>query len=355
MRPSAHCVSTLLLVSCLTAQVADRPTPGPWPTASKVPPGWVIYNTKNYHVQSQCGPEKAKRLGDHMEIMNIVYRKMFKPDKGGSKQQTIKLFKDNKAFQGYGAPANAAAYYSPGEREMVCYDTGVWSDEKKLEGPTTGAGTKLERLRRVSAHLEEIMKMDVLGCAAHEGWHQYYHWFVVSRVQLPSWINEGMGDYFYTASPKRTDTGKAKSAEMGGINSGRLMVLQAAKRQGALVPLEDFMRMLQQDYYANPSVCYAQGWALCQFLLHGEGGKYSKLIPAYIRGVCNDTNWQSVQAKVFKGIDMVALETEFKAFIDTMKSSVAIAAEGLADDDEEDEEPPPPQPEPKQPPGSGGG
>src|SRR5204862_5523440 len=26
--------------------------PGPWPTTSKVPPGWVVHNTKNYHIQS---------------------------------------------------------------------------------------------------------------------------------------------------------------------------------------------------------------------------------------------------------------------------------------------------------------
>ncbi len=48
--------------------------PGPWQTAGKIPAGWVVHNTKNYHVQSEAGLEKAKRLGDHMEVMNVVYR-----------------------------------------------------------------------------------------------------------------------------------------------------------------------------------------------------------------------------------------------------------------------------------------
>ena len=335
------CLS-VLLAAAAPAQIRS----GPWQTAGKVPEGWVVHNTRNYHVQSECGPEKAKRLGDHMEVMNAVYRQMFKPAKGGVKQQTIKLFKDQKSFLRYaariGVGAGAAAYYSPDQREMVCYDTGKWSDEEKVAVPLTG-----ERTRRPLSQFEDLMKMDLLGCAAHEGWHQYYHWLVVSRVDLPSWINEGMGDYFYTASPQE---GKRKHAELGGVNDGRLWVLKTAKRQARMVPLEEFVRMLQQDYYSNPSICYAQGWALCQFLLHGADGKYAKLIPNYVRLICNDTNWESVQTKVFKGIDFAQLEREFHAYVDTLKDPGA--DDEPAEAVEVVEPPPPPPAEPgKQPPG----
>lgn len=335
-----------LLLGALPAQGEVRA--GPWQTAGKVPAGWVVHNTRNYHIQSQCGPEKAKRLGEHMEVMNAVYRKMFKPDKDGAKQQTIKLFKDKASFHGYGAPQGAAAYYSAGDREMVCYDTGKWSDEKKQAGPTTGPESPRDRLRRRSSRFEESMKMDLLGCAAHEGWHQYYHWLVVSRVALPSWINEGMGDYFYTAAPKE---GQGKKADLGRMFDGRLWILQEAKRQGALVPLAQFITMLQQDYYSNPSICYAQGWAFCQFLLHGPGGKYAKVIPQYVRLLCNDTNWQSVQDKAFKGLDIAAMEQEFHAYIDTLKPSTAPPDEEDEGSGGEGAEPPVSEP----PAGGGGG
>ena len=321
MRLLPACVLGLLLMA--TALPSQRNggdiRPGPWQGAAKIPPGWIVHNTKNYQVQSECGIEKAKRLGEHMEVMNEVYRKMFKPDKAGAKQQTIKLFKDDDSFHAYGAPGGAAAYYSFNDREMVCYDTGKWSDEVKVAGPTTGVKeSPVERLKRRMSRFSEMMTMDLLGCAAHEGWHQYFHWYVGSTVDLPSWINEGMGDYFYTAAPKETK-GKKIPAELGRINEGRLWVLQSAMRQDLFVPLKQILPMLQREFYANPSVCYAEGWAFCQFLLHGAGGKYAKVIPNYIRLVKDDTNVETVQGKAFKGFDIAALETEFKAWVAAQK------------------------------------
>jgi len=337
--------------------------PGPWQTSGKIPPGWVVHNTKNYHVQSEAGIEKAKRLGDHMEIMNVVYRKMFPPDKAGEKKQTIKLFKDEAGMRAYNPDVpGAAAYFSPGQREMVCYDTGKWMDEKKADAPVTGKpDSPLERIRRRLGRLNDAWKMDLLGCAAHEGWHQYFDWYVGSQVELPSWINEGMGDYFYTAAPKDKDKGPKKTqVSLGNIFDGRLVILQEAKRQNEMVPLAEFVQMFQDAYYANPSICYAQGWALCQFLLHGAAGKYAKIVPNYIRFVRDDTNTRVVTTRAFKGIDFAVLESEFKAWIDQQKVSPEMQEPDLEEllrgDSEGTSGEPPPAPTPpnNEPPAGGG-
>lgn len=347
----------LLLATALPAQRNGGPIrPGPWQTAGKVPEGWVVHNTKNYHIQSQAGLEKAKRLGEHMEVMNEVYRRMFRPDKGGAKQQTIKLFKDMAGFHGYGAPQGAAAYYSSGDREMVCYDTGKWMDDKTGAAATTGPETPLDRIARRMKRYADAWKMDLLGCAAHEGWHQYFHWYVGSPVSLPSWINEGMGDYFYTASPKDKQDSKKTPVVLGNTFDGRLMILKTAKRQDAMEPLAKFLAMHQQEYYSNPSICYAQGWALCQFLLHGANGKYAKVIPTYIRLVRDDTNTEVVTTKAFKGIDIATLETEFKAWVDEQKPSAEAAADEAEDPLGTGEGMPPlgePEPTPQPPGGTG--
>ena len=302
---------------------------GPW-TKAKTPDGWVLHRTRNYQIQSQCGPKKAKRLGSHMEVMNKVYRGMFRPGKDGAKQQVIKLFKDRSSYLKYGAPPSSAAYYSRGEREMVCYDTGKWSDEKKADGPTTG-GKLSGAARRRMDRLSDMMKMDLLGCAAHEGWHQYFSWYTVSlTAPLPSWINEGMGDYFYTAAPKEV-SGRKIPAQLGRLNDGRLMVLKAAVRRNRYIEVEKLITMSKNEFYANGSVCYAEGWAFCQFLLHSGNKKYAKIIPNFVKYVKNDSNYEDVRQRAFRGIDMEKLNSEFKAWIDTLKLA------GPEEDDAEDD------------------
>ena len=303
---------------------------GPW-TPADVPDGWVVHRTRNYEVQSEAGEEKAIRLGEHMEVMNKVYRQLFRPDKAGLKRRVIKLLKNRESYLAYGAPPSSAAYYSRSDREMVCYDTGKWSDAEPAAaaaetGPRTGPGALERRLRR----LDDLWKMDILGCAAHEGWHQYFDWLVVSFVTLPSWINEGMGDYFYTAAPKDA-RGRKLAAELGRLNDGRLMVLRAAMLQDRLYPLERLVRMSKSEFYADGSVCYAQGWAFCQFLLHGGDKKYAKIIPNFVRYVRSDTNMADVTDRAFKGIDFEELDAEFRAWVANLQ------IDGLDDDEDEAE------------------
>ena len=289
---------------------------GPW-TKAKTPDGWVLQRTRNYQIQSQCGEEKAKRLGKHMEVMNKVYRRMFRPGKDGSKRQVIKLFKDRQSYLQYGAPPSSAAYYSRGDREMVCYDTGKWSDEKKADAPTTGDKPSSSVQRRME-RMNDLMKMDLLGCAAHEGWHQYFSWYTVSlTAPLPSWINEGMGDYFYTAAPKKV-SGRKVPAQLGRLNHGRLMVLKAAVSRDRYIEVEKLITMSKNAFYANGSVCYAEGWAFCQFLLHSGNKKYAKIIPNFVKYVKNDSNYEDVRKRAFKGIDLKKLDSEFRAWIDKL-------------------------------------
>lgn len=299
------------LIVCASAQ--RGPQPGPW-SRSKIPDGWVVHKTKNYEIQSQCGEEKAERLGDHMEALNMVYRKLFRPFKGGTKQQVIKLFKNEKAYRAYGGPAGSGAYYYRAEREMVCFDSGIWMDEENTS-PTTGPKSEVQK--RLEAR-RKIFELDTLGCAAHEGWHQYFSWLVVSMVELPSWLNEGMGDYFYAARPHAKPT-RRNPAKLGLVNKMRLGVIRAAIRQNRWVPIPDLLSYSQAQYYSNPSVCYAEGWLLCNFLLHSGNKKYEEVIPTFIKLVKNDTNMDDVTAKAFDGIDLEKLDAEVLEYAATLR------------------------------------
>ncbi|MCK5940620.1 MAG: hypothetical protein KAI24_01525, partial [Planctomycetes bacterium] len=93
-------------------------------------------------------------------------------------------------------------------------------------------------------------------------------------------------------------------------------------------PVPELITMPKHQFYANGSVCYAEGWAFCQFLLHSGDKKLARVIPNYIKYVKNDTNYEAVTERVFKGIDLEELDTRFKAWIEELPTPGA--------DDEDD-------------------
>lgn len=302
-----------LLTGLLPAQEAIKR--GPW-RARHVPEGWVMHESQNYQVQSQAGPEKAERLAEHMESMLALYKQLFRADKPFNKRYTIKLFKDREAFQRYGGKDGVGAYYSATDREMVCYDTGKWMDA--ATGPVTAKrdGDGDSEIKEPSAYREllERYKMDILGAAAHEGWHQYFHWYVVSWVELSPWVNEGMGDYFYCARPMHA-AGKQLPAQLGRLNGMRMPTIWTMLEKGEYVPLAEFILYSKEQYYANPGPCYAQGWALCHFLQHSGNKEYARVLPTFIKLAKSDGNMEEVNRKAFRGIDLQQLEADWKAWV----------------------------------------
>ncbi len=332
-------VLALVSATIAPAQALDpnRIRPGKW-SKNEIPDGWVVYNSKHYQVQSQAGKDKAKRLARHMEQMIKLYKKTFPPGKDGFIKKPIKLFKDRQSYLDYDAPPGAAAYYTwVPNREMVCYDTGKWQDQpEEGNGPTTGDGKPTRK--ELYDRLLKRSQMDLLGVMSHEGWHQYFHWYVVSKPNMPSWINEGMGDYFYCAVPPYGKNGKAKGkVQLGRMNPTRLPIIQAAVRQNRHVPLKQIIRYTQRQYYSNPGVCYAEGWALCHFLLHHKKKKIRKIIPKYIRLVKDDSNMDTVTKKAFKGVDFDELEAEWKAWVLAQKLPGQEELEKAIEEAEKDE------------------
>ena len=165
------------------------------------------------------------------------------------------------------------------------------------------AKTRRERLRRY--------QMDILGAAAHEGWHQYFHWYVVSWVELSPWVNEGMGDYFYCARP----SAKGGPTQFGRINGTRMPRIHAMVKRDAHIPLRDFVLMSKEDYYNDPANCYSQGWALCHFLQHSGNKRYARVLPKFIKLAKSDGNMDEVNRKALRGIDLDKLEAEWKAWV----------------------------------------
>ena len=285
-----------------------RVRPGEW-SPKKIPAGWVVIDTEHYQIQSQCGEDEGRRLGEHIEACLAMYEEML-PFRKTMPRFVVKLFADRAAYLGYDAPEGSAAYYSKSAKEIVGYDTGIISGVRDIpdvalvgfDATTLDAGERT-RLDALLTDVTEAYTMDAAGILAHEGWHQYFHYYTVSWVQMPSWIDEGVGDYFYTAT-----RGADGAFVLGALNERRLRAIRYAFDDGTSVTFAELLGFAQQDYYSNPGVFYAQGWSMVHFLMHNEDPELRDLVPKYIKYFKDKKSIEKTGEKIFAEIDLEELD-----------------------------------------------
>jgi len=257
---------------------------GRW-KSQHVPPGFFVHRYKRYQFQSNWDEKVVSRLARHMNLMFKVYWKLSPPRKTPTDLLVIKLFRTRKQFLAYGGSPGAAAYYSGRDKEMVGYNTGKVGGISTIEG-TTGGGLR-GRLARANS-------MDVLGVFSHEGWHQYFHWACGSKIPFPSWLDEGIGDYFYTAYP-----GKDGKIVLGAPMDGRLRTIQRAIRRKRHVPLEKIVWFEQADYYRNPGQNYAQGWSMVHFFMEHPHYKKKRIVQRFLKVFIDQHSIKRTIPKIF--------------------------------------------------------
>lgn len=329
-------LTRLLLVLSLLVEVAaaSRPAtagdpkvvPGKW-NKRDIPAGWVVIASDHYQVQCQAGKAKGERLADHLESMWAVYEE-FLPTRRKSDAFVLKLFKDRPAFQAYSPEGakGALAYYDQNSMELVGYDTGVILGERDIPAiielaPGVGSRFTEPEQQRIAQLLEaatDAYTMDTARILGHEGWHQYFHMYTVSIVPMPSWLDEGIGDYFFMAT-RDEQGGQEHGYRLGEINAHRVRALQRAMVDGTTVDFKTLLGFAQQDYYKNPGVYYAQGWSMVQFLMHNEKPQYHELIPKLIKDFKDTKNFVKSTDKIFKGLDLAQLDRDWIAWVITLK------------------------------------
>ncbi|MCB9897305.1 MAG: DUF1570 domain-containing protein [Planctomycetes bacterium] len=302
--------------------------PGEW-NPKKAPPGWVVLETEHYQVQSQIGREKAERLAEHLEAMLDVYREML-PFRKKLPHFVLKVFRGHDEFAEYyprGA-AGTAAYYDQSNKELVGYDSGVLLGVRDIPARVRlASGLDVDLVPTERARLDELFEQitdaytfDLAAVLSHEGWHQYFHFYTVSWVRMPSWLDEGVGDYFFTA--KRGEDGRY---HLGAMNDYRMRRLHMAFDEGTTVPFWRMLEFEQSDYYSNPSVFYAQGWSMVQFLMQNEDPHLRQLIPKLIEDFKDNKNFKKATDKAFKGIDLHDLDERWILWVATTEVSDPLA------------------------------
>jgi len=314
-----------LLALCITLLFAAAPPDDPkvrvgeW-SKRKIPAGWVVVETDNFHIQSQVGEEKARALGEHLEAMHEVYQELLSRRRKAP-TYVLKIFADKQQFTAYQG-VNATAYYSKGTKELVGYDTGVVLGKRdipaiiKLSSGFEGELSDVERARldELFEQISDTWTFDLARVLSHEGWHQYFHTYTVSWVDMPSWLDEGVGDYFFMAE-RDGQTGGDHGYRIGDTNWHRVRAVRRGLAEGSAVSFEELLDFEQSQYYRNPGVFYAQGWSMVHFLLQHENKKWRELPVKLIKSFKDTKNFRKSNKKVFKKVDMEELEREWLAWL----------------------------------------
>ncbi len=257
----------------------------------------------SYIIQYDTKPEFARRVGKEMEQILMLYKKVI-PSRKGIPSCRIKVFDRKMDFHYYGAPMGAAAYWSPSQEEIVCYRfAGRKVKHDSDEHSTVSEGD----------HPEEV----TFHILYHEGFHQYM-FYLMGRgrgVYVPSWLNEGVADYFFGGK------WETSSRFTVGLNTWRVAKIAEAVKADKHVPLRKLIKYSQANYYTNASLCYAEGWALNYFFLKSDVAKKKRyhLIPSMmIASLLKTGDWEKSTEEIFKPYDIEEIEKDFKAFVLTL-------------------------------------
>lgn len=236
----------------------------------KLIPGWAAIDTENYLIvyNKEVKRSLIKKVAKHIEaIREQVFMPMFPPTKEIKAISVVRVCKDRSEYHKYGGPGGSAGYWSRGDEELVFYQ-------------------------------DKSNKKDSLRVLYHEAFHQYIH-YAVGDVAPHSWFNEGHGDYYAGHNYR---SGKFKAD----VFRWRTGIIANAIAQKSYVPLEQFLKYTQGQYYARAGLCYAQGWSFVYFLREVERRKIKKykkywgLLDKYFEAI--KKNVKSVKEQGLEGL-----------------------------------------------------
>jgi hypothetical protein len=132
----------------------------------------------------------------------------------------------------------------------------------------------------------------------HEGFHQFAYNHL--GQDLPTWINEGLAQYFEDAIivGEKMTTGLS--------NTRRIEQVKHALDSGTAIGFSGLIQFNADQWadtlHSNPakaSLMYAQSWSLVFFLIHGENDKYQSAFARYLQKVSVGRDHQTAFDEVF--------------------------------------------------------
>lgn len=177
--------------------------------------------------------------------------------------------------------------------------------------------------------MEDRPRSETLKVLQHEGFHQFAFNYIGHN--LPSWINEGLAQYF--------EDGIMINGRMrlGVPDAYRQQLVKKALRENRLVPFDEVLGMTSKEWLATlqrnqqkSAMLYAQSWSICYFLIHARNGRYRPALETYLRAVANGAGQEDAFVKAYGGTDTEDMEARWReAVVETEPDPLSVAVNNL--------------------------
>jgi hypothetical protein len=271
-------------------------------------------------VQSRAGKLAAERLRDHVAALQPEYGRLL-PGRVGRTPLTVKVFEDYDGVAVHDSEGTGGGYFDPEWREIVIWHTGRLLDVRDRPAPLrlrgeSADGLPPEALAPVKALLEAVSddrQLDTAGMAAHEGWHAAVQ-EVYGAQSLPSWLEEGVGDWF----------GATRPAPGGGWvrrrpGAARVQLCRAALAEGTAPGLDALLSVDRDSFYADASaatpVYYSWSELFVRWLLEHPETERRALIPRLLKRLEKQSDAARATRAVLDADELETLEREFHGWV----------------------------------------
>ncbi len=296
---------SLVLLACNYSPAEITP-----PSGLDLPAGWTYKETDNYIIaSSNKDAEKAKKLCTNLEKLHSEQVKLIPPNTEVEKD----FYNDQKRVK------LIIRYF--GDRDSFC----AWLVKRwpNYDCSDSIAIYDLE-LNQIYLYFTGWMK-ETNATLYHECTHQYLHNLMGWKgVNIPSWINEGVAEYFFAAGMETQD-----KIIMGTIHKSSRDTVKAEIRRKEAIPVSYLITMSDEKFDTFGARIYCYAWSLVHFMLNSKNKQYNAVIPKYFMEM------QAITMPIIK--KLLKKGVNFDRLIDYINDLIEKEKSGKLNDEESDD------------------
>ncbi len=248
------------------------------------------FRSKSYHIHTNLTRDEVREFGKHMDTVFDQYEARFRDfNARGKPYMPLYLFRTEQQYHDF----------------MKTQDIDATNTGGMFFFSPKGQGLATWTQGRSRSQTFQVMQ--------HEGFHQFAFNYIGQT--LPTWINEGLAQYFEDAIivEDKMTTGLA--------NARRVEQVKLALKEGNAFRVEELVETVPDDWSnalrSDPdkaAILYAQSWSIVYFLIHGDDQKYQSAFGTYLRKVGTGRDSPTAYREAFGSSELDGLEKRWRSF-----------------------------------------